>query len=129
MPAPRIGLSFPGIASGNGSKEVRASTGLLSRAWRWIQARKAVRSSTRRLRVTETVSLGEKRFVAVVQIDGLQFLLGGGPTNVTLLAQLAATEDFGELLKETMDVPKKPKAKSSGKPVKKQAAERTSIPA
>ena len=39
-----------------------------------------------------TVSLGEKRFVAVIQIDGLQFLIGGGASNVALLAQLEIAE-------------------------------------
>jgi flagellar biogenesis protein FliO len=64
------------------------------------------RFSTRRLRVSETVSLGEKRFVAVIQIDGLQYLIGGGATNVALLAQLNAKESFGDLLTATMTFPK-----------------------
>ena len=63
------------------------------------------RFSTRRLRVAETVSLGEKRFVAVIQIDGLQYLIGGGATNVALLAQLNVKESFGDLLKKTMIAP------------------------
>lgn len=52
-----------------------------------------------------TVSLGEKRFVAVIQIDGLQFLIGGGASNVALLAQLDGKGAFGHLLKESMAVP------------------------
>ena len=54
-----------------------------------------------------TVSLGDKRFVALIQIDGLQFLVGGGATNVALLAQLNGKESFGDLLQETMTVQKK----------------------
>ena len=34
------------------------------------------------------LSLGEKRFVAIVQVDGEQFLLGGSATQVALLAKL-----------------------------------------
>jgi flagellar biogenesis protein FliO len=64
-------------------------------------------SSSKRLQVAATVSLGEKRFVAVIQVDGLQFLVGGGATNVALLAQLKDNESFGNLLKETMTAPEK----------------------
>jgi flagellar biogenesis protein FliO len=80
---------------------------LVSRAWDWIQTRRFARPSTRRLRVAETVSLGEKRFVAVVQVDGRHFLLAGGPTNIALLAQLDDQEPFEEVLKKTMTVPAK----------------------
>jgi flagellar biogenesis protein FliO len=52
--------------------------------------------------VAETVSLGEKRFVAVVQVDGRHFLLAGGATNIALLAQLDAKDDFGDVLKKTL---------------------------
>ena len=74
-------------------------TGLLSRGWIWIQERKAARSGTRRLRVVETVSLGEKRLVALVEVDGEQFLVGGGPTGVVLLSRL---EGFDDVLRETL---------------------------
>jgi flagellar biogenesis protein FliO len=60
------------------------------------------------LRVAETVSLGEKRFVAVVQVDGRHFLLAGGPTNIALLAQLDANDDFGNVLKKTLASRKQP---------------------
>jgi flagellar biogenesis protein FliO len=63
------------------------------------------------LRVAETVSLGEKRFVAVVQVDGRHFLLAGGPTNIALLAQLDTEENFGEVLKKTLTTPGKQVAK------------------
>jgi flagellar biogenesis protein FliO len=89
----------------------RIHTGLLSRAWGWLQARHVARSSTWRLRVAETVSLGEKRFVAVVQVDGRHFLLAGGPTNIVLLAQLDGRETFGDVLKKTLTGPAKQVAK------------------
>src|ERR1700733_1695599 len=98
-------LPLPVIPDEVSLSTLRSHTGLLSRAWRWMQARQVARSSTRRLRVAETVSLGEKRFVAVVQVDGRHFLLAGGPTNIVLLAQLDAKENFGEVLKKTLTTP------------------------
>lgn len=35
-------------------------------------------AKTRRLKVCETVSLGEKRFVSIVEVDGVSLLVGGG---------------------------------------------------
>lgn len=101
-------VSFPVLADEASLSTLRTPTGLLSRAWGWIQARQVARSSTKRLRVAETVSLGEKRFVAVVQVDGRHFLLAGGPTNIALLAQLDAEEDFENVLKKTMTSRKQP---------------------
>ena len=95
-------LPFPVLADAVSLKTFQNASGLLSRALNWIQARRLGRSGAKRLHVSESVSLGEKRFVAVIQLDGLQYLIGGGATNVALLAQLNATESFGNLLKETM---------------------------
>ena len=64
----------------------------------WRQA--GARSKCRRLRLCESLSLGEKRFVAVVQFETQQFLIGGGPGSVSLLARLGETGDFGEVLSE-----------------------------
>ena len=54
---------------------------------RWTQ--RAMRSrSTRRLRVRETLSLGEKRFLAVIEFDSQEFLVGGTGSSLTLLARM-----------------------------------------
>lgn len=92
-------------ADGPSLKAFQNATGLLSNAWDWFRARQGARSNTKRLEVATTVSLGEKRFVAVIKIDGQQFLVGGGATNVALLAQLNSSETFSDLLKDTMIVP------------------------
>jgi flagellar biogenesis protein FliO len=113
---------FPVIADEVSLSTLRPPTGLLSRAWQWMQARQLARSNTKRLRVAETVSLGEKRFVAVVQVDGRHFLLAGGPTNIALLAQLDDKEPFQTVLKKTMTAPAKPLAK------RKQPAKRSDNP-
>jgi flagellar biogenesis protein FliO len=104
--SPEVGhaIEFPELEDKVSLSTLRTHTGLLSRVWGWIQARQTARSSTKRLRVAETVSLGEKRFVAVVHVDGRHFLLAGGPTNIALLAQLDAKEDFEDVLKKTMTV-------------------------
>jgi flagellar biogenesis protein FliO len=48
------------------------------------------RRSARRLRLSETLSLGEKRFLAVVQFQQQEFLVGGTGTSIALLARLDA---------------------------------------
>lgn len=44
--------------------------------------------ATRRLRVCETVSLGEKRSIVVVEYDSHKFLLAATPQNISLLHSL-----------------------------------------
>lgn len=70
--------------------------------WReWIRSRLAsvrVRKAPRRLRLCETMALGEKRFVAVIEFEGQQFLVGGGAASVNLLARLGESPDFSALL-------------------------------
>jgi len=62
-------------------------TNILMSVWSWLN-RKVSIAPTKQLRVTETVSLGDKRFVAVVHVDGRRFLIGGGSAGVSLLTQL-----------------------------------------
>lgn len=97
-------LPTPVLAGHSSLKALRYKSGLVFRAMEWIQTRQPGRSHTRRLRVTETVSLGEKRFVAVIQIDGSQYLIGGGATNVALLAKLKEKDSFRDLLNDTLAV-------------------------
>ena len=68
----------------------------LSLAWHGLETRR----QQRRLRLLESVALGEKRFVAVVQFETQQFLIGGGATSVCLLARLGESPDFAEVLTE-----------------------------
>lgn len=86
-------------------RTLQNASGLLSRAWAWFRERQEARSNSKRLHVAASVSLGEKRFVAVIQVDGLQFLVGGGASNVSLLAQLKGNDSFGEVLQETIASP------------------------
>ena len=63
----------------------------------------------RRLRMIESVPLGEKRFAAILQVDGQQFLVGGGSGSVSLLAQLGAPAEhtehpFAEILEQRTSI-------------------------
>ena len=59
-----------------------------------------IQPAKKRLRVCESVSLGEKRFIAVVQLDGKEFLVGGAPNSLSLLAATGKPVSFSEVLKE-----------------------------
>jgi flagellar biogenesis protein FliO len=51
------------------------------------------------LQLRESLSLGDKRFIAVVDLGPQSFLLAGTPSSVTLLARLRADRpQFAELL-------------------------------
>jgi len=67
--------------------------------WKWALQKIKVRQVKKRLRVCESVSLGEKRFVAVIQVDDEQFLVGGSSSSVATLARLGSSEEFSSVLK------------------------------
>lgn len=83
------------------SRELQWGTILrwLTGAWNYARRQLVSRQSRKRLRVCESVSLGEKRFVAVIEIDGEQFLVGGASNSVTTLARLEPKQEFSEVLK------------------------------
>ena len=55
--------------------------------WQWA-GRTVKARRTRRLRVCETLSLGERRFLAVIEFDHQEFLVGGSGNSLELLARL-----------------------------------------
>ena len=61
--------------------------GVLS-AWRWIDRKRTQQSALRRLRISETISLGDKRFVSILEVNGAQYLIGGAANQISLLAVL-----------------------------------------
>lgn len=64
----------------------------------------SVKRMDRRLRLCEMLSLGEKRFVAVVEYGSKTFLLAGTPQNISLLHRLDRDlEAPGDLHREGMD--------------------------
>jgi hypothetical protein len=67
--------------------------------WTWLtrySSRVLTRKVPRRLSVAETVSFGEKRFVSILRVDGEQFLVGGSPSNIVLLAKLEEKREVVE---------------------------------
>jgi len=83
------------------TKEPQGRTVLkwLAGALEWARKHLGYRPVRKRLRVCETVSLGEKRFVAVIEVDGEQFLVGGAASSVATLARLEPSPQFAEVLK------------------------------
>ncbi len=68
----------------------------LTSAWHWSHQKLKSHQTRKRLRVCETVSLGEKRFVAVIEVDGKQFLVGGSPNSVTTMACLEPAQTISD---------------------------------
>jgi flagellar biogenesis protein FliO len=54
----------------------------------------------RRLRLCESLPLGERRFVAVVEFENARFLLGGTPSALVLLSRLADRAEHAEVDEE-----------------------------
>jgi len=68
-------------------------------------ARKAIASlknqrDPKTLRLCETISLGEKRFLAIVQVNEERILIGGSATTVALLTRLPEKQSFATVLLE-----------------------------
>lgn len=91
------------------TESIRACGAAMLRMWKWLTQQGSavlVRGANRRLKVAETVSLGEKRFVSILQVDGEQFLLGASSSSIVLLARLEAkpkgdeTESFEALFSQ-----------------------------
>jgi hypothetical protein len=72
----------------------------LAESWNWMRRQVRSRRVKKRLRVCETLSLGEKRFIAVIQVDGEQFLVGGASSSMATLARLEPSGEFSEVLKQ-----------------------------
>jgi hypothetical protein len=64
----------------------------LVRVFSWLQE-KYVNAPSKRLRVAEVVSFGEKRFVALVNVEGREFLIGGGASGVSLMKPLESVPE------------------------------------
>jgi flagellar biogenesis protein FliO len=65
----------------------------------WERVLRLSRRTPRHLRLCESLPLGDRRFVAVVEFERERFLVGGTPSSLVLLARLAnggRTEDEAE---------------------------------
>jgi hypothetical protein len=66
--------------------------GGIARLGSLIRARYS-KPATKRLSLSQVVSMGEKRFVAIVKVEEREFLVGGSASGLSLLAQLDKTSD------------------------------------
>jgi flagellar biogenesis protein FliO len=55
----------------------------------WERVLRLGRRAPKRLRLCESLPLGERRFVAVVEFEAERFLVGGTPSSMVLLSRLA----------------------------------------
>jgi flagellar biogenesis protein FliO len=72
---------------------------ILTRCFASLQKIFTVKRAQKQLRVCESVSLGDKRFVAVIQVDQERFLIGGAANSVAMLTRLSETPSFPRTLK------------------------------
>jgi flagellar biogenesis protein FliO len=68
----------------------------------WERVLRLSRRAPRRLRLCESLPLGERRFVAVVEFERARFLVGGTPSSLVLLSRLA---DAGRVEDDVEDEP------------------------
>ena len=72
----------------------------------WLFQKAKAQQARKGLRVCENVSLGERRFVAVVQVDRERFLIGGSSSSVSMLARLQEAATFAETLQRSQETGK-----------------------
>ncbi len=80
----------------------------LMRTWsalQWVLRRVKVQHARQGLRICQNVSLGDKRFVAVIQVDEERFLIGGSSSSMSLLSRLQEAKAFAtDLDRETKKI-------------------------
>jgi flagellar biogenesis protein FliO len=73
-------------------RPAKPDLGSKARAW-WERILRLGRRPPRRLRLCESLPLGERRFVAVVEFEQSRFLLGGTSASLVLLARLSPSPE------------------------------------
>ena len=63
------------------------------RVW-WERVAHLRKHTPRRLRLLESLSLGERRFVALIELEQSRFLVGGTASSLVLLAALGQKPDI-----------------------------------
>jgi flagellar biogenesis protein FliO len=77
----------------------RALLDFTTRIFNALQKVFAAQRAQKQLRVCESVSLGDKRFVAVIQVDQERFLIGGAANSIAMLTRLPETPSFASTMK------------------------------
>jgi len=91
MSSPYLAAAAEPIATRKAdSKPLDRFPSFLLACWRGIRHIFAADGQRQKqLRLCETAQLGEKRFVAVIQVDQERFLIGGASNSVVLLSRLS----------------------------------------
>ncbi len=92
-PRSRSPKTLPDLSTAEMDSIPKQMKNLAISAWQWLVAKRRLHFGAKRLRISETVSLGEKRFVAILELDGQQFLVGGAPGSIAIMAQLSQEEN------------------------------------
>jgi flagellar biogenesis protein FliO len=82
---------FRGMASLSTTSLLQKTPSLLARL-RTLLRNLTIRRRDRSLRIAETVSLGDKRFVAILEFERQRFLIGITSQSVSLLQALGAQQ-------------------------------------
>lgn len=80
-------------SAGKEPERAEAAASKITAFLNWIASMASVHRRQRCLRLCEMLSLGEKRFLAVVEYGQEKFLLAGTPQNISLLKRLDASPD------------------------------------
>jgi flagellar biogenesis protein FliO len=80
----------------------------------WERILRLSRRAPKRLRLCESLPLGERRFVAVVEFEQTRFLVGGTPSSLVLLSRLQdasgrAENESGETSRQATAAVTKPR--------------------
>lgn len=75
--------------------------GVIASWFEWIRNRFTVKATSRELRVSEIKQLGDKRFIAVVEVGAERFLIGAAGSSVSLLSTLSPRPFAKVLEKQT----------------------------
>lgn len=74
--------------------------------WMWGFLQRATTAKPpRKLRVCENVSLGDRRFLALVQVENQRFLIGGAANSISMLACLEKPTSLSEAPEAPMGRP------------------------
>lgn len=89
-------MSWSELEFASPAMPISASRVKLAIASLWKRAQRLARRTPKRLRLCESLALGERRFVAVVEFEGARFLLGGTATSLVLLSRLTDSRERAE---------------------------------
>jgi len=90
-----VACEYAAPSPAKASPPLRPRLGVVAHIWSWLHARYAL-TATKRLRVAEMIPLGEKRFLAVVSLEGREFLIGGGASGVSVVTQLGMGREIAD---------------------------------